>query len=95
MIRNEYIRGSTKVTEISKKIQEGRLRWYGHLLRRDEHHVGRQMLDMEIWGRRKKGRPRKRWRDCVREDMIWKGIDENEAQNENQWRRLINNGDPI
>ena len=27
-IRNEYIRGSTKVVEISKKVQEVRLRWY-------------------------------------------------------------------
>ncbi|XP_064097852.1 uncharacterized protein LOC135209133 [Macrobrachium nipponense] len=40
-IRNEYIRGSTKVVEISKKIQEGRVRWHGHLLRREEHCVGR------------------------------------------------------
>ena len=30
-IRSEYIRGTVKVTEISKKIQESRLRWYGHL----------------------------------------------------------------
>nr|XP_027222801.1 uncharacterized protein LOC113814926 [Penaeus vannamei] len=32
-IRNEYIRESTMVVEISKKIQDGRLRRYGHLLR--------------------------------------------------------------
>ena len=31
-IRNEYIRGSTKVTKVSKKMQEGRLMWYGYLL---------------------------------------------------------------
>ena len=33
-IRNEYIRGSAKVTEVSKKVQEARLRWFGYLLRR-------------------------------------------------------------
>ncbi|XP_037787435.1 uncharacterized protein LOC119582994 [Penaeus monodon] len=38
-IRNNYIRGSLKVTEISKNVQESRLRWYGHLLRRNEDHV--------------------------------------------------------
>ena len=33
-IRNERIRGMTKVGEISKKVQESRLKWYGHVLRR-------------------------------------------------------------
>ena len=33
-IRNERNRGTTKVGEISKKVQESRLKWYGHALRR-------------------------------------------------------------
>ena len=33
-IRNERIRGTTKVGEISKKVQESRLKWYGHVSRR-------------------------------------------------------------
>ena len=33
-IRNERIRGTTKVGEILKKVQESRLKWYGHVLRR-------------------------------------------------------------
>ena len=33
-IKNERIRGTTKVGEISKKVQESRLKWYGHVLRR-------------------------------------------------------------
>ncbi len=35
-IRNERIRGTTKVGEISKKVQESRLKWHGHVLRREE-----------------------------------------------------------
>ena len=30
MIRNERIRGATKVGEIAKNVQERRLKWYGH-----------------------------------------------------------------
>ena len=30
-IRNEIIIGTTKVGEISKKVQEGRLKWYGYV----------------------------------------------------------------
>ena len=33
-IRNEKIRGSTEVGEISKKVQERRMQWYGHVMRR-------------------------------------------------------------
>ena len=33
-IRNERIRGTTKVGEISKKVQESRLTWSKHVLRR-------------------------------------------------------------
>ena len=29
IIRNERIRGTTNVREISNKVQEGRLKWYG------------------------------------------------------------------
>ena len=36
-IRNERIRGTTKVGEISKKVQESRLKWYGHVSRREEN----------------------------------------------------------
>ena len=39
-IRNERIRGTTKVGKITKKVQERRLKWYGHVMRREEHYVG-------------------------------------------------------
>ena len=38
-IRNERIRGATKVGEISKKVQESRLKWYGHVLRREDEYA--------------------------------------------------------
>ena len=38
-IRNERIRGTTKVGEITKKVQERRLKWDGHVMRREEHYV--------------------------------------------------------
>ena len=47
-IRNEKIRGSTKVgEEISKKVQERRMRWYRHVMRRDEEYVGKRVMGIE------------------------------------------------
>ena len=60
-ISNTLIRGTVKVAEVSKKVQEARLlRWYGHELRRDEEGVERRVIDMEVQGRIGRGRPKTR-----------------------------------
>ena len=58
-IGNERTRGTTKVGEITKKLQEMRLKWYGHVMRREEHYVGRKAMEMKVQGRRKRGRPKR------------------------------------
>ena len=47
-IRNEHIRGTTRVAQASKKITERRLNWYGHVMRRDGESVeGRYTREKE------------------------------------------------
>ena len=75
-IRNERIRGTTKVGEITKKVQQRRLKWYGHVMRREEHYVGRMAMVMKVQGRRKRGRPKRRWMDKVKDDIKEKGLTE-------------------
>ena len=58
-IRNKRIRGTTKVGKITKKVQERRLKWCGHVVRREEHYVGGRAMVMKVQGRRKRGRPKK------------------------------------
>ena len=54
-IRNEYIRSTVKVERLGLKMREGRLKWYGHVMRRDQEYVGRKMMKMELPGKRKRG----------------------------------------
>ena len=63
-IRNEHIRGTTRVAQASKKITERRLIWYGHVMRRDGEHILRKVLRADIPGKRKRGRPKTRWKDA-------------------------------
>ena len=72
-IRNERIRGTTKVGEISKKVQESRLKWYGHVSRREDEYVGKRVLGMEVPGKRRRGRPKRRWMDNIRNDLSERG----------------------
>ena len=37
------------------------VRWYGHVLRRDDDSVLRVGLNLEVSGNRKRGRPKKIW----------------------------------
>lgn len=64
-IRNERIRGTVKVVEASKKVQERRLQWYGHIKRRDGQYLGNRICEMVVEGTRRRGRPKTRWRDRV------------------------------
>ena len=66
-IRNERIRGTTKV-------QEWRLKWYGHVVRREDPCVGRRAMEMKAQWRRERGRPKRRWLDRVRDDIKEKGL---------------------
>ena len=55
-IRNEHITATTRVVQASKKITEKRLKWYGHVMRMKEEHIVRRMLDVDIPGKRRRGR---------------------------------------
>ena len=45
---NERIRGTAKVGEISKKVQESGLKWCGHVFRREDEYVGKRVMVMEV-----------------------------------------------
>ena len=49
-IRSERIRGTTKVGEISKKVQESRFKSYGHVLKREDEYVGKRVMGAEVRG---------------------------------------------
>ena len=95
-IRNEHIRGTTRVVQASKKITEKRLNWYGHVRRKKVEHIVRRMLDVDIPGKRRRGRPSLRWKDACKRDMTQAGLKEDNATNRALWRKKLISytGDP-
>ena len=93
-IRNEHIRSTVKVERLGMKMREGRLRWYGHVMRRDQEYVGRKMMEMELPGKRRKGRPKRRFLDVVKEDMKEVGVKETDIEDRKMGRMMISCGHP-
>ena len=65
------------------------------LLRRDEEAVERRIMDMDVKGRRRRGRPKTRGKDFIAADVREKQLDLVMVHNRNDWRQLIKNSDPI
>ena len=93
-IRNEHIRSTVKVERLGMKMREGRLRWYGHVMRRDQEYVGRKMMEMELPRKRRRGRPKRRFLDVVKEDMKEVGVKEMDIKDRKMWRMMIRCGHP-
>ena len=88
-IRNEYIRGTVKVEQLGMKMRE-----YGHIMRRNQEYVARKMMEMEIPGKRKRRRPKRRFLDVVKEDMGKVGAQETDVEDRTVWRKMIRCGYP-
>ena len=74
--------------EITMKVQERRLKWCGHIMRRQEHYVGRRAMVMQVQGRRKRGRPKRKWLDKVKDAIKEKGLSANDVYDRATWSRM-------
>ncbi|PZC75290.1 hypothetical protein B5X24_HaOG206492 [Helicoverpa armigera] len=93
-VRNEYIRGSLKVAPVTEKMRGQRLSWYGHVMRRCERPATKSVLSMNVEGWSGRGRPRKRWIDCLKEDMKQKGVDVSMTSDREEWKKKTCCADP-
>ena len=92
--KSEHIRSTIKLERLGMKMRDGRLRWYGHIMRKDQEYVGRKMMEMELPGKRRRGRPKRRFLDVVKEDMGEVGAKETDVEDRKVWRMMICCGHP-
>jgi hypothetical protein len=84
------------VESIKEVIRRNRLRWFGHVERKDDEDWVKRCISFEVEGTKPRGRPRKTWMELVRNDMASKGLRRQDAQDRVRWRRGVNgaNGQP-
>lgn len=93
-VRNDVVRSRMGVAPIIEKMREGRMRWYGHVMRSCENSVAKAAMTMRPLGERPRGRPKKRWTDQVADDMRKLGVTLEDAQDRVKWRNACRKADP-
>ena len=76
------------IDDIALVLQQNRLRWYGHVLRKDDDWV-KKYMEYEVPGPRPRGRPKRTWREVVREDCQAHKINKEDAMDRCKWRKMI------
>ncbi|XP_044760889.1 uncharacterized protein LOC123318344 [Coccinella septempunctata] len=86
-VRNERVREimGSKHT-ITDDIKTKQLIWYGHVQRMPDNRLPKQILTWTPRGRRRRGRPRKSWREGIEKEMEERELPENLWLNREEWR---------
>jgi hypothetical protein len=78
---NRELEELSKGENIVKWIKEKRISWLGHLERMEEDRMPKKSFTQELEGTRRRGRPRKGWREEVERDLQVLGV--------RRWRELV------
>ncbi|GJV90504.1 hypothetical protein Tco_1538317 [Tanacetum coccineum] len=89
MILNGVFKAKLEVDSIIYKMREGRLRWFGHVKRRPQVAPIRRVEDPVVNDLRRRGRPKLRWEDRLKQDMKELLLFEDITSNRNAWRDRI------
>ena len=87
---HEELRRLVGVEPITTFIRSGRLRWYGHVMRKGDEDWVKKCMEYRVEGRRPVGRPRKTWLESVEVDMAELEIDKEDVHDRSKWRRNVN-----
>ena len=71
------------VEPITTVIRSGRLRWYGHVMRKGDEDWEKKCMEFRVEGRRPVGRPGRTWLEGVEADMAELEIDKEDVHDTN------------
>ena len=63
--------------------------WYGHVLRKDDDDWVKKCMEDEVESPRPRGRPKRTWREVVREDCQACKLNKEDAIDRCKWRKVI------
>jgi hypothetical protein len=95
-LHNDELHSLYSSPNIVRVIKSRRMRWVGHVARKEEGKSVYRVLVGRLEGKRPPGRSRRRWEDNIKMDFREIGIDGENwiqlAQDRVQWRAFVNTG---
>ena len=82
---SKELREKLGVDIIALVLQQNRLRWYGHVLRKDDDDWVKKCMQYEVEG----PRPKRTWRVVVREDCQAHKMNKEDAMDRCKWTKMI------
>ena len=88
----EIRRRCGKNVSVSQRMDQGVLRWFGHVERMENERMVKRVYESDVRGVRRRGRPRKCWMDGVKETLGRMNLNIQEAkvsvQDRSVWRSI-------
>jgi len=73
-------------------LAQNRLRWYGHVLQKEDTDWVKKCMEYEVKGSRPRGRPKRTWREVVQKDCQACILNRKDAMDLSRWKKLIKIG---
>ena len=74
---------------LDRMAKASSIRWYGHVLRKEDQHVIVKALKFEVSGNRGRGRPKQTWKKQVENEMKKNGLGKEDACDRTKWRGIV------
>jgi len=91
-VPSKALRERLGIDDIILKLQENRLRRYGHVLRKEDTDWVKKCMEYEVEGSRLRGRPKRTQRAVMQKDCQARNLNREDAMDRGRWKKLTKTG---
>jgi len=91
-VSSKELRERLEIDDIILILHQKRLRWYGHMLRKEDTDCVKKCMEYEVEGSRPRGRPKGTWREVAQKDCQAHNLNKEDAVDHLRWKKLIKIG---
>jgi len=91
-VPSKQLRERPGIDDIILVLQQNRLWWYEHVLRKEDTDWVNKCMEYELEGSRPRGRPKRTWRDVVQKDSQVDKLNRDDAMDRCRQKKLMKTG---
>jgi len=91
-VPSKELRERLGVDDMILILQQNRLQWYGHVLRKEDTDWVKKCMEYDVEVSRPRGRPKRIWREVVQKDCQTRNLNREDAMDRGGWKKLIKIG---